>query len=265
MNVARSILLAAAGVSLATLVACSDDEPVVTQTDPQVNENSEAQGTKPGDSADDAMRKLRDGAGTLLEGAGELGEKAREKALQALEDAGPALERAGEIAKTVGKAVDDIVKQALSDFDKGVELLQKRLDEVDADKEPFTGESDAVLAAPDTLKADTKAAARAHPAGIGPDYVGVWAADPAACGSIDQQPVEMFAVITTSTIRRYENVCNFSEGATEGDTTTLEASCIAEGEMEDREILVSMTDENSLTLGTPEFPDAARLTRCRLP
>ncbi len=265
----RYIAALAAGLSMLALAACSEEETIVSQAEPAAPQETvppAAAPEQPSDSAtDDAMRKLREGAGTLLEGAGDLAGQARERAEKALEDAGPALDRAGEIARQLGASLDEIARQMLADFDKGVALLEKRINEATGESEPFTGNPDAVLAPADKLKADTRAAARAGPAGVGPDYVGVWAGEAASCVKIDQEPVEMFAVITPTTLRRYESVCNFAQTAMEGGRTTLPASCIVEGDTEDRAIALTMPDDNTLQIGTPEAPAAATLTRCRLP
>src|SRR5690606_37937583 len=104
----------------------------------------------------------------------------------------------------------------------------------------------AKLSPPDQLRADTRAAARAHPAGIGPAYVGVWALNAEECGRIDREAVENFAVITPTTIRRSEAVCNFAATNMTDGKATVTASCIAEGEAEERQITFSMPSEDSL-------------------
>jgi hypothetical protein len=258
----RRFAALAAGLSLLALAACSEEETIVAQVEPAAPQETVPPAD---DDTDDAVDKLREGAGSLLEGAGELAGEARERAEKALEDAGPALDRAGEIARDIGSSLDEIARQALTDFDKGIELLEKRIAEATGEPETFTGNPDAVLAPADQLNADTRAAARAGTAGLGPDYVGVWAGDAVSCQQIDQQPVELFAVITPTTIRRYESVCNVEPMTSEGGTATLAASCVAEGDMEERQIVLEMPDDNTLEIGTTDAPASATLTRCRLP
>ena len=260
----RSLTALAAGLSMLALAACSNDETTVVQAEPAAPQETVPPAAPSGNEADEAVRKLQEGAGSLLEGAGELAEQARERAERALEDAGPALDRAGEIARQIGSSLDEIARQALADFDKGIALLEQRLNEATGEREPFTGNPAAVLAPADTLNADTRAAARASLAGLGPDYVGVWAADPASCARIDRQPVEIFAVITPTTIRRHESVCNFDQAAMNGGKATLSASCVAEGDMEERRIALDMPDDNTLLIDTPQPAGGTALTRCTL-
>src|SRR5690606_30247604 len=118
----------------------------------------------------------------------------------------------------------------------------------------------AVLSPAAQLRADTRAAAQAGPAGVGPDYVGVWAGDAASCARIDVEPVELMAVVTPTTIRRYEAVCNFAETPMTDGAATLAASCVAEGDMEERQITLEMPDADMLTID-----GAATLVRCHLP
>ena len=247
-----------------TLAACSDEETTVSQAEPPAAEEN-AQPPADEGASGDAVDRLRDGAGDILEGTRQLSEQARERAEQALEDAGPALERAGEIARDIGTSLDEIARQAMRDFETGVDLLEQRIDEATGEAEPVTGDPNAVLPPLDELRADTRAAARAGPAGVGPDYVGVWATDPAACGQIDLEPVEIFAVITTTTIRRYESQCNFEPTDMSKGTATLGASCIAEGDVEDREIVLEMPTQDTLRIGRPGSNVAADLVRCHLP
>ncbi|MEX4008137.1 hypothetical protein [Neoaquamicrobium sediminum] len=259
-------LLLLAGISLLALAACSDEQETVVQTEepPATVEAPEAAPSEE-ERTDRAMRQIGEGADAILQGAGELARDARERTERLLEDAGPALDRAGEVARDIGASLDEIGKQALRDFESGVEMLQRRIEESDSAIETSPGDPAAVLAPPDQLRADTRAAARAGPAGVGPAYVGVWAGDAASCGAIDVEPVEMMAVITPTTIRRYESVCNFEEAAMSGGSTTLAASCIAEGDTEERQIMLTMPDDDTLEIGQPGSGTAARLVRCHLP
>lgn len=259
-------LLLLAGISLLALAACSEEQETVVQTE-EPPATVEAPQAAPGedDRADRALRQIGEGAGTLLQGAEELARDARERTERLLEDAGPALDRAGEVAREIGSSLDEIGKQALRDFESGVEMLQRRIEESGTEGETAPGDPDAVLAPADQLRTDTRAAARAGPAGVGPAYVGVWAGDASSCGAIDVEPVEMMAVITPTTIRRYESVCNFAEAAISDGSATLEASCIAEGDTEERQIVLNMPDENTLEIGQPGGTAPARLVRCHLP
>lgn len=255
----RGATLLLAGISMLALAGCGEEETVSQAEPPAVEENDTTNETPPadGETTGDAVDRLREGAGDILEGTRQLSE-------QALEDAGPALERAGEIARKIGASVDEIAQQAMRDFESGVELLEQRIAETTGEPEAETGDPNAVLAPLDQLRADTRAAARAGPAGVGPDYVGVWAADAASCASIDQEPVEIFAVITTTTIRRYEAQCNFEPVEMSEGTATLNAECIAEGDVEDREISVEMPTPDTLRLGRPDSNIATDLVRCHL-
>ncbi|TYR31055.1 hypothetical protein FY036_16640 [Mesorhizobium microcysteis] len=259
-------LLLLAGISLLTLAACGEEQETVVQSQ-EPPAAVEAPNAVPGedDRSEDAMRRIGQGADAILQGAEELTRDARERAERLLEDSGPALERAGELAREIGASLDQITRQALRDFETGVALLQQRIDESTADIEPETGDPQAELPPLDRLRADTRAAAQAGPAGVGPDYVGVWAGDTSSCGRIDVEAVEMMAVITPTTMRRHENVCNFAEASMTDRTATLAASCIAEGEMEDRQIILDMPDENTIEIGQAGMDGTARLVRCHLP
>jgi hypothetical protein len=258
MRIPRLALPAALACAL-LLTACGEEQ--AADPSPPTEEGAPEQPEPAPGTAEDVGRELREAGEALREGAQNLAEQGRE----ALEDAGPALERAGEIAKEIGRSVDEIIKQAQKDFDTAVTELEKRIEESSGAAREPTGDPDAVLAPPDQLNADTRAAARARPAGIGPDYVGVWAADAASCARIDIEPVELFAVITPTTIRRYESVCNFDAADLKDGEATVTASCIAEGDTEERQIKFAMADENALSISTPGAEGAANLIRCNLP
>jgi hypothetical protein len=264
-SITRLALLAAAA---ALVTACSEQEEQTTQTEPPaaVEPAPETAGDETAnDETDDAIAQLRDGANSLMEGGRKLSEEAAVRANRALDDAGPALEKAGEVARDVGEAVDQLVDRAISDFETAITLLEQRIDEAETADEPVASDADAVLAPAEQLNADTSAAARAVPAGIGPDYVGVWAAEASACRRIDQESVKMFAVITPTTIRRYENVCNFDTVPLDGESATVAASCIAEGDTEERDISFTMPSPGILQIGRPDQSILAELVRCHLP
>lgn len=262
MRISR-LFLPAALASALLLMGCGEEQTADTAS--PAEEGAPAQPEPAPDKTDDAVRELREAGEALKEAAREGAQDLAEQGREALEDAGPALERAGEIAKDIGRSVDDLIRQAQEDFDSAVTELEKRIDEATGMPAAPTGDPGAVLAPPDQLNADTRAAARARPSGIGPDYVGVWAADAASCARIDVEPVEVFAVITPTTIRRYESVCNFDAAGLADGEATVTASCIAEGNTEERQIRFAMADENTLSISTPGAEGAANLVRCHLP
>lgn len=240
MRPALRVSLFAVAAGIAAFVALDRQEPAVAQ-----------------DRVSEGLQDLREGAESLLEGGRKLTE-------EAVDRAGPALRRAGEVAEDIGETALQWGREARENFEEAIADLEERIDESDADEE-VESQPDAVLSSADDLNADTRAAARAVPAGVGPRYVGVWAADASACKLIDQEPVENFAVVTPTTIRRHENVCNFETVAMENDTATIAASCIAEGDEEVRDITFTMPSDGVLHIGTPDDPDMTELVRCRLP
>lgn len=258
MTIRTGSFLIAAGISLLALAACSEEQNVVQAQEPPAAVGEQAPG---GDSrTDDALKRIEEGASSILDGASELARDARQRTEQLIEDAGPALERARGYARELGVVINEITERAMQDFAAGVEALEKRIDEAGRPKEPVGGDTTAVLLPPERLRADTRAAAQAGPAGVEPAYVGVWAGDAASCARIDAEPVELMAVVTPTTIRRYEAVCNFAETPMSDGATTLAASCVAEGDMEERQITLEMPDADMLTID-----GAATLVRCHLP
>jgi hypothetical protein len=261
MRISR-LALPAALASALLLTACGEEQ--AADTAPPAEQGAPAQPEPAPDKTEDAVRELREAGEALKEAAREGAQDLAEQGREALKDAGPALERAGEIARDIGQGVEEIIKQAREDFDGAVAELEKRIDEAAGTPTSPTGDPAAVLAPADRLKSDTRAAARARPAGIGPDYVGVWAADAASCARIDVEPVQLFAVITPTTIRRYESVCNFAaQDPTDGEATVT-ASCIAEGNTEERQIRFAMQDENALRISTPGADGEVQFVRCHL-
>lgn len=252
-GVAKSLALAAAGASFLLVAGCSDETPTQGQ--------SQATPEQPGDGpAENAGRRLDEATKTLREEAAKVGEQARDAAQEAIRNAGPLLERAGEAASRLGQSASEILDKAAQDLNTAVEALQ----DGSVKMRPETGDAAAVLAPAADLKADTRAAARAYPAGVGPTFVGVWAADAASCARIDREPLELFAVITPTTLRRYESVCNITAGETTGSTTAIAASCIAEGESEDRAITFTQDAPDRLAIAT-DGGTSASFVRCRLP
>lgn len=262
MRVARILLFGLAGASLMALAACEEEKADTAPTDPPADVGEQSGGTQ----TDDTVKKLQDSADQAAEaiqqGANDLAEKGK----AALEDAGPTLDKAKEIAKQVGESVDEIVRKGAADLKLAVDALNERIQESDNEGDPASDDPDTALSPADTLHADTRAAAKAGPAGVGPDYVGVWAGEAADCKRIDQDgSVQLFAVITPTTIRRYAGVCNFEATDMDGTKADIAASCIAEGATEDRDITLSMPDDDRLELSTG--PDGAKTEylRCHLP
>jgi len=270
---AHRLALSAALAAVLALAACSEEKSAEAPpaangrtAEPAPAEKPALETAKEGldklkEAAQQAARDLQPTIDKAREGAQNLAEQGK----QALDDAGPALERAGQVARQVGQSIEDIMKKARTDFDTAVSDLQKRIDAASGTDAPPTGDPAATLPASDRLKADTRAAARARPAGIGPAYVGVWAVDAAACAKVDVESLEMFAVITPTTIRRYESVCNFAAKEPTDGTATVDASCIAEGDAEERQISLTQADENRLSISTPGAEGSAELIRCHLP
>lgn len=265
-TIVRSLL---AGTFALTLAACSDDETAQTATPPPAV-TEPAPPPAPADTADDAaerdraVNQLRDGARSIAEGAGTLLDQGRDAAGRALEDAGPMLQQAEEFTRELGRIAKGAAEEAAADLRGAAEELNRRIAESQPAANVPGGDPQARLSAADTLNADTLAAARARPAGVGPDYVGVWAGDAAQCARIDQEPVEQMAVITPTTIRRYESVCNIESMPLTDGTATLPASCIAEGETEARQITLSLLSDDRLEIGSPDVTARATLVRCHL-
>ncbi len=252
-GIVRSLIIAAAGASMLVLSACSDDSAGQSQT--QSSPDQPATGP-----AESAGRRLDEATRTIREEAAKVGEQARDAAQEAIKNAGPLLEKAGDAASRLGQSASEILDKAARDLNTAVEALNNDTVKV----RPDGGDATAILAPADKLKADTRAAARAYPAGVGPAYVGVWAADAASCARIDQDPLEMFAVITPTTLRRYESVCNITGGETTGTSTAIAASCIAEGESEDRALTFTQDAPDKLSIAT-DGGAATPFVRCHLP
>lgn len=264
---ARLLLVALLPLALA---ACSEDSaqapaqpPVAQAPTPPPAEEPPASDPTP-NRTDEAMDDLRRGAESIAEGARKLFEEGREAADRAIEDSGPAIERARELAREFGIAAGEVAERMSARLNEAVDNLNRRIQEADEPSPPATGDAAARLGDPDGLRADTLAAARAARADVGPAYVGAWAGSAENCARIDREPVEMFAVITPSTIRRSESVCNFDEALLSDGRVTLEASCIAEGVAEDRTIVLEMPSEDVLEISSADAAGRATLVRCHL-
>lgn len=259
MSYRRLIASGVAATALLVLAGCGEDPTIVTESGPSTPES-----TSPDDqNQPDTMDRVREGAGRLATEAERLAGEARDRAEEAFRNPGPLLEQAGEVADRIGQSVDEIVRRAAEDLQHGVELLEQRIAEMSGER-VVREDADAALPPEENLNADTSAAARAVQAGVGPDYVGVWAETPAACARIDQEPVEIFAVITPTTIRRYESVCNFQAAQVEEGSAQVNAECMAEGDAEERNISFAMPDFDTLRISYDGQPGGAELIRCHL-
>ncbi len=247
-----------------TLAACSDEEASTPAVDAPTASSPTPEETAKQAERDQALDQVREGARSITEGAGTLFDQGREAASRALDDAGPALETAGELTREVARIAKDAADKTAADIRDATAELNRRIEESQTEVDVETGDSQARLSSVDLLNADTKAAARARPAGVGPDYVGVWAGDAAQCARIDQEPVEQMAVITPTTIRRYESVCNMQGAPLVDGSTTLAASCIAEGETEQRQITLTMPSTDQLQIGFEDGVGQSSLVRCQL-
>lgn len=262
MNIARSILLAGAFVSALALVACQDEKTTEAPVAPAPNTEQPAANPAPAEkpaleTAKEGLDKLRDAANQALKDAQPTIDKARETAEQALKDAKPTIDK-------LGAAISEIVRNAEDDFRNATEALEKRLNEFNSDRPVVTGDPAATLSAQETLRTDTRAAARAAAAGIGPAYVGVWVGQASDCRKVDQEPLEMIAVITPTTIRRYESVCNMAETPLTDGKATIAAQCVVEGEVETQALTFSLPSPDRLTLEGAQGA-TVDLVRCHLP
>jgi gas vesicle protein len=261
MNIPKTLLITTAVFSVLALSACEQEKVVQAPAEPAPAQPAPAPVEKPAvETAKEGIDMLRDAANQALKEVQPAIDDARKAAEQALKDAQPAIDQAWEAAGKLGASVSEIVSKAQEDLKSATEALEQRIREAQGGTEASVGDPAAVLPPADKLRADSRAAARAASAAVGPAYVGVWAGDAATCGRIDVEPVEMMAVITPTTSRRYESLCNFAETPISGGAATLAASCVAEGDMEDRQIKLTMPDNDTLVLdGSPP------LVRCHLP
>lgn len=264
MTTFRTFLMAGALSTSALLVACDDEKAV--QAPPSSPPAAEAppspppaaQTEKPAlETAKEGLDKLRDAANQALKDAQPAIEDARKAAEQALKDAQPTIDK-------LGASISEIVKKAQDDFRQATEELEKRLNELQTGTPAPSGDPAATLSAPDMLRTDTRAAAKAAAAGVGPAYVGVWVAQANDCAKVDQEPLEMLAVITPTTIRRYENVCNMAETPLTNGSATVEAQCVGEGDVETRTLTFALPSPDRLTLSGADGP-GTDLIRCHLP
>ncbi|MEW9835992.1 hypothetical protein [Mesorhizobium marinum] len=265
----RPYLTTSVALLALALAGCSDEEKSAANEPPAQEAPAEPAPQpaepSPQERMDEAAKQLRDAARQAGEAAREGADALLQQGREALKDAGPALDRANEIASQIGQSMQEIAERAGRDFDTAIADLEKRLNEAGVVTRPDQGDPAARLSPPDQIRADTRAAAQAHSAGIGPAYVGVWALNPGECGRIDRDAVENFAVITPTTIRRAEAACNFASTEMTEGSATVTASCIAEGEQEERQITFSMPSEDSLSIQTAPVSITVQFVRCHLP
>jgi hypothetical protein len=255
MTIWKTLALLGTGTAFLALAACGDEQAATSEPPAPVEQEGTQAAETPDVQEADRLERLREEADRL---AGE----ARERAEQALEDAGPYIDQAAEAAGQIAESVDEIIQRAGDDLERGIEMLEERISEMRGERPVVVGDRDALLLPEDDIEADTSAAARAAQAGVEPAYIGVWADTPGNCGRIDQVPVEMFAVITPSTIRRYESLCNIEAMPLQNGETTLTAACMAEGMEEERQITLQMPSHDELRISYDGMPGGAELVRC---
>lgn len=129
-------------------------------------------------------------------------------------------------------------------------------------------ETDAVTAllqpieklAPDTVEAalhDNKASKI--------PYIGAWAVDDAGCAQIDLAGYQNFAVITSKSIRQFEEKCTFSATPPTSNPTSVEAVCSAGGNKEPRAITILTTAIGGLQIVNLPGANPVEYVRCELP
>lgn len=218
-----------------------------------------AQTTPPPAEEPSTWDKLREAGKLAGEAVREEAQRLRGQAAEALEDAGPTIEEAGRWARQLQGRLEVFTDQAIKDLNAGAQDLERRVREATGELVAESGSPQAVLPPADQLNADTRAAAARRPAGVVPDYVGVWAVDAAACARIDQDENQSFAVITPTTIRRADSVCNITTPALENGRATTTAACFADGGETEQPLVLELPAPETLKIGTDTY------TRCRLP
>jgi hypothetical protein len=257
MKFPQTILLASALVSVLAVSACEGEQTAQAPATP-VPPAAPAEPEKPAlETAKEGIDKLRDAANQALKEVQPTIDGARQAAEQALKDAKPAID-------TLGAAIGEIVQKAQDDFRKATEDLEKRLNEFKSDRPIVAGDLAAALPAAETLRTDTRAAARAAAAGMGPAYVGVWVGQASDCARVDQQPLQTVVVITPTTLRRSASVCNMPETPLTDGKARIDAQCVVDGGVETKELTVSLPSPDQLTLSGPPGP-GVDLLRCHLP
>jgi len=270
MTIRKLALACSILLPLAALAACEDQKtaqspPPAPAPQTEAPKPEQPAGDKTAtDTALEGLNKLREAAEQAVKDAQPTIDRAKEATEKALKDAQPHIDKATEAMKQIGQSVQDIVTRAQDDLKKATEELERRLNEAQGQPPAPVGDPAATLTAADKLRADTRAAARAGGTSMVPAYVGVWAGKVEDCAKVDQEPLEMFAVITPTSMRRYESVCNIPETAMSNGAATLTAECIAEGDVETRQLTFKMSAPDRLSISVPDGagPD---MVRCHLP
>jgi hypothetical protein len=236
---------------------CSEEQP--SEGNPPASQSQ----TEPS-SAERAVDRLKEAAGLAGQAAREEAGKLRQQAEEVLEDAGPLMDQAGRLATQLRGRLETYADQAAKDLSQAAQDLDRRIREATGTPVQAPGDATATLPPASELNADTRAAAAPRPAGSVPDYVGVWAENSAACSRIDGNDAANFAVITPTTVRQSESVCNMATPALQDGKATAQGSCFADGKEEARQIELELPSADTLRIATGSGSQAT-LTRCHLP
>lgn len=254
----NKLLLTTATAFTLLLAGCSEDQ--AAEASPPASETP----GKPS-KTQQALDRLKEAADLAGDAAREEAVKLRQRAQDALENNGPLMDQARALAVQLRGRLDTYADQAAKDLSVAGQDLERRIREAAGVPVPPTSEPDAILPPRDTLNADTRAAATPRPSGTAPDYVGVWAQSPAACGRIDQAGAVDFAVITPTTIRREDSVCNMAGPSLVDGKATIQASCFTDAKEIEETMRLELASPDTLKIATAASSDNAALTRCRLP
>jgi hypothetical protein len=212
-----------------------------------------------------AWDRLKEATDLAGDAAREEAIKLRRQAQNALDNSGPLVEQGRRFANRLRDNLSESTEQAVRDLSAAAQDLDERIRAATGTPVETPSVADAMLPAPDELNVDTRAAAQPRPEGTVPDYVGVWAQTAAACARIDQDDAEHFAVITPTTIRRDNSVCNMASPQLVNGTATAQASCYADGNEEPKDIVLSMSSPDALRIGRSNTAQTEALVRCHLP
>jgi hypothetical protein len=252
----KLILTTATALTL-LLTGCSDDQAA------EANPPPAAQSPEQPSKTQQALDRLKEAAGLASDAAREEAVKLREQAQDALENSGPLLDQAGRLATQLRGRLETYADQAANDLGAAGEDLERRIRDATGTPVAPSSQPDAVLPPRDKLNADTRAAASPRPAGTVPDYVGVWTDTALACAQIDSVQAGTFAVITPTTIRQADSVCNMASPPVADGKATAQASCFADGKESAREIVLDVPSSDTLRIGSGSQSTA--LIRCHLP
>ncbi|MBS9720537.1 hypothetical protein JYU29_07550 [Tianweitania sp. BSSL-BM11] len=210
-----------------------------------------------------AWGRLKEATDLAGDAAREEAVKLRQRAQEAMDDAGPLVDKARDMANQLRDNLQDSAEQAARDLSAAAQDLDERIRSATGTPVEQPSDVQATLPPVDQLNTDTRAAAMPRPADTVPDYVGVWAKSPAACAQIDQKDATDFAVITPTTIRQVDRVCNMASPSLTDGKATAQASCYADGEEAPRDIVLNLPSPDTLRIGTGSR--ATPLIRCHLP